>query len=172
MKKGYLVVVLFIFLLGLLFGCTQNISEEQALKDINLLQPITASQAHLVCNEHSCIESEVTIVGEVMRNSTSHGIYFLTDGEKNVYLRLRDLNESNKIIFEKDNYLLLGGIVEAKINGIIRHDKGMCTMTSCQDVVEMFIESSDFEFIKKVRCPDNKTAKVVLGVQDCFDFNN
>jgi hypothetical protein len=153
MKKTLLITLLGASLA--LAGCAQQIISEN--QNIDLTNTITPSEAYLVCNSKSCPTDTVTIQGELKRGGTTHGVFELQDDKKNVVVLLHKSSLYDTLIFEEENYLLEGGVVEAIIKGKIHSEdyKG--------PVVIMEFESENFKFIKKIQCN---------GENDCFDLTS
>lgn len=165
-KKIYYWIIIVIIITGVIIIGVQKLGIY-----INLSEVITPSKAYVICNEKSCTNKEVVINGLFQRNSTTHGIYTLSDDNKVIFIRLDSASLVETIFFEEQNYLLKGGIIEANIKGTLNYEKGLfCTQNQCQAALTMRIKPSNMQFIKKNNCEGSERLGY-LGGGDCFDFS-
>jgi len=153
--KRHIILAIILFLPFTFCGCNKSLSS----------QKLSPSEAYAVCNEKSCLNDVVTIKGNLTRNSTTHGLYTITDGKNRVFIKFKpEVSFEEIIAAEEQNNILGNGIIEAEIQGNIYYEKGMCTMSKCQDMVNMLVEPKNILFIKKVGCQED--------LKDCFNQLN
>jgi hypothetical protein len=173
-KKTWIIIGIAVLLIVVVAGIILLKSPPTPVpQPINESSIITPSQAYSICTDKSCPTEPVYIQGDMSRSSTTFGMFVLSDGKKAVYVDLRSANLSliDTILFHEKTFLQKNGIVEVRLKGIISHDVGMCTMNSCQDMVNMVINPKQVEVIKKVGCKDVKSGKTSLEDGDCFDVS-
>jgi len=147
---------------------------------------INVSQAYEICNEESCPTEEITIEGGLTRSSSSNpAVFILTDPtnislglasslkghSKSIYVKFKpEITSLLKVIEENEkNNLLKGGIVKARVKGLISYE-----YEPVRDFhyIEMNIGLDDIEYIENIRCRKKDEGHIIPGIQEnCFDFS-
>ena len=160
------------------------IPEKNFAEKIDLSKPITVSQAL----EGHYLGKPVIVKG-LFRGSM--GFYTLSDSDEVITLdsTLKKATEGfqnqievvfkpsvsllDKIIFDEQNYLLRGGIVEIEAKGILYRKEEIRIGRII--VTKMEIKPSDINFIRKVRCLKKYEAMARPGAssieEGCFDYS-
>jgi len=145
---------------------------------------INVSQAYEICNEKSCPIEEVIVEGELTRRSTSSSAVFLLSDSTNLSFSslLEGHSESIYVSFSpeisslfevikanEENNLLKGGIIKAKVKGLISYQYDA---NRDFNYLEMTIGLKDIEYILDIRCRKKEEVHIIPEVQDdCFDFS-
>lgn len=131
---------------------------------------LTVEDAYKLCNEISCPQKEVTIEGELMRNSG----YYLFDFNENGKVVIVTVDEKNTLLdqikLSERLYTIQNGKVQAKVKGFLSYDAfAFPTMGGAQKIVRLKVQDpSSFTFIKKLGCGRTPNS---FPSSDCFSLS-
>jgi hypothetical protein len=167
--KKYICLAL-VFSVILVSGCVRE--DDSKKSDIDLSNPITPSEAYIVCDGQSCPSQLVTLQGMMSRAGERYGGFVISDDTSHVYINLESSNLSmiDQIIFQENMRLEEDGIIEAKLTGKLSHNVGFCTMGGCQDIVNFEIVPEQTEVIREVGCKESQP-QYTSEPGDCFDVS-